>query len=572
MKTSRYIAILLFAFCAIWSVSAEAAKRVALVIGNDRYAGLPSLMNARTDAKGVAKKLEQLGFEVILRLDASSRDFSRALADFEGRLKSAEAGIVFYAGHGIQVEGMSYLVPSDARIEIEADLRFEGIRADEFLAAMERAGTPLSIVILDACRDNPLPRRSRYGARGLAVPIIPEGIKGTAVVYSAAPGQVAQDGPPGGHGVFTGELLKVLDRPNLPLEKVFKETAIKVSAATNGRQDPWIVSSVKGDFYFNETSSDTPGSPSSTGAGGKFDVRRLDLSFWDTIKDSEDSDLFDAYLAKFPNGVFSAIARIKSDKLRKIGASTKIAERRRRESEAKRLAELERERAVEEVRRKATAERKRQESEAKRLAELERQRVAAESRRKATVERKRVTEGEKPERQLAALTLSGGRGPSEVLTLKPNPQTRSDKKATGIVYAFATSQYRELVDDYFDCALHGGADLAYVDFDFQADGGLSADLVCEGTYAPPENNTQQGGWEIENGNLCLWLQNDLIVTGPWYKQIGQMRSCWEITETKTGFNLKNTKSDKTIRLEFKSHSQHGSVAELHAELAAQKRN
>ena len=104
---------------------------------------------------------------------------------------------------------------------------------------MERAGAPLNIVILDACRDNPLPTRLRSGARGLSTPVIPKGIKGTVILYSAAPGQVAQDGPGEGHGKFTGELLKVLDRPGLKLEEVFKQTATKVAAATNGSQDPW---------------------------------------------------------------------------------------------------------------------------------------------------------------------------------------------------------------------------------------------------------------------------------------------------------------------------------------------
>ena len=103
--------------------SAEAAKRVALVIGNDSYKSLPDLNNARTDARGMAAKLKELGWSVILKQDASRRDVSRSLADFEGRLKDAEVGLVFYAGHGIQKDGANYLVPSNAQIEVEEDLR-----------------------------------------------------------------------------------------------------------------------------------------------------------------------------------------------------------------------------------------------------------------------------------------------------------------------------------------------------------------------------------------------------------------------------------------------------------------
>ena len=230
--------------------SAETAKRVALVIGNDRHKSLPDLNNARTNARGMAAKLKELGWSVILKQDASRRDISRSLADFEGRLKDAEVGLMFCAGHGIQKDGANYLVASDARIEVEEDLRLEGVDGGEFLKTMERAGAPLNIVILDACRDNPLPKRSRSGARGLLTPVIPKGIKGTAILCSAAPGQVAQHGPRGGHGVFTGELLKALDRPGLKLEEVFKQTATKVAAATNGSQDPWINSSVKVTFIF----------------------------------------------------------------------------------------------------------------------------------------------------------------------------------------------------------------------------------------------------------------------------------------------------------------------------------
>ena len=113
-------------------------------------------------------------------------------------LNPADVGLVFYAGHGIQLDGKNYLVPSDARVEVEEGLRFEAIQASEFLETMANAGTPLNIVIIDACRDNPLPKRSRSGLRGLAIVAVPKSIKGTAILYSAGAGQVAQDGSKGG--------------------------------------------------------------------------------------------------------------------------------------------------------------------------------------------------------------------------------------------------------------------------------------------------------------------------------------------------------------------------------------
>ena len=302
--------------------SAEAAKRVALVIGNNSYKTLPDLNNARTDARGMAAKLKELGWSVILKQDASRRDISRSLADFEGRLKDAEVGLVFYAGHGIQKNGTNYLVPSNAQIEIEEDLRLEGVDAGEFLNTMERAGAPLNIVILDACRDNPLPKRSRSGARGLSAPAIPKGIKGTAIFYSAAPGQVAQDGPSGGHGVFTGELLKVLDQPGLKLEEVFKQTATKVAAVTNGSQDPWINSSVKGDFYFRDGQKPIKHLHKDN---KKSDNSNLEAAFWSSIQGSENPADYEDYLLQFKNGIFTRLAQRRVKELRRQQAEARTS-------------------------------------------------------------------------------------------------------------------------------------------------------------------------------------------------------------------------------------------------------
>ncbi len=284
---------------------AEAARRVALVIGNDAYIDLPSLNNAGTDARGVAAKLRQLGFDVILKLDIGRRNFGRAIAEFETKLGAADVGLVFYAGHGIQAGGRNYLIPANARVEVEDDLPYEGVDSGHLLDAMKRAGSRLNIVIMDACRDNPLPRRSRSTARGLTVTAVPSGIKGTAIVYSAAPGQIAQDGPKGGHGVFTGALLAVLDQPGLSLEQVFKETAKRVSLATNGKQDPWINSSVKGDFIFNPGAAAMAATAPSRGGGA------AELLFWKSVKDSGDRAAFQAYLDQYPTGTFAVLARLK---------------------------------------------------------------------------------------------------------------------------------------------------------------------------------------------------------------------------------------------------------------------
>ena len=293
-----------------WSLAASPAlaeTRVALVIGNDTYATLPNLNNAGTDARGIAAKLTSLGFETILETNVGRRKIGRAIARFRGRLAKADVGLVFFAGHGIQLDGENYLVPSDARVEVEEDLPYEAVRASDFLVAMADAGTPLNIVIIDACRDNPLPKRTRSLSRGLAVVAVPQSIKGTAILYSASPGQVAQDGPPGGHGVFTGALLDVLDRPGLKLEDVFKQTAAKVAAITDNAQDPWINSSVKGDFYFRGKTSTQP--EPVTGPADK------ELIFWRSVQNSGDPLLYKAYLEQYPDGTFAPLARARIEGL-----------------------------------------------------------------------------------------------------------------------------------------------------------------------------------------------------------------------------------------------------------------
>lgn len=312
---------------------ALAAKRVALIIGNDTYIGLPNLNNARTDAQGMNKKLTALGFDTVLAVDASFRDIGKALKKFEQKLQNADVGLVFYAGHGIQANSENYLIPVDAKLEDEADLDFGGgVPLKQVIASMKRAGSDLNLIILDACRNNPLPASGRNTGtgRGLAVTSVPAGLgaKGTAILYSAAPGQIAQDGPRGGNGVFTGALLKVIATPGIPVEQVFKKTAALVSVETNGEQEPWMNSSIKGDFYFKPgtvlgSSSVTPPSTSN----GGVNTQSLELAFWNDIKDSNDASMFGAYLEQYPNGSFTALARLKSKKSSRSQVQVAMSER-----------------------------------------------------------------------------------------------------------------------------------------------------------------------------------------------------------------------------------------------------
>jgi uncharacterized caspase-like protein len=164
------------------------------------------------------------------------------------------------------------------------------VSARDILEAMKRSGMPLNIVILDACRDNPLRQSARSTSRGLVVPALPQGIKGTAVMFSAAPGETAEDGPAGANGVFTGALLETLNQPGLKLEDVLKRTARRISQLTANRQRPWFNSSIYGDFYFSETArsgAEPAPAPAPAARPNAAEGSQVEIVFWQSIQDSD---------------------------------------------------------------------------------------------------------------------------------------------------------------------------------------------------------------------------------------------------------------------------------------------
>jgi len=229
----------------------SATARTALVIGNSSYPGAP-LRNPVNDATDVAEALRGLGFEVVLSLDVDKRVLMQAIRKFQKRLqRRGGVGLFYYAGHGIQVEGRNYLIPVGADIETETDIEYAAVDAGVVLGYMEEADARLNIVILDACRDNPVERSWRSASRGLARLELPPGPLGSLLAYSTAPGKVAADGT-GRNSPFTTHLLLNLRIAGLDLEDVFKKTRIGVKRDTDGKQIPWSESSLVGDFYFRE--------------------------------------------------------------------------------------------------------------------------------------------------------------------------------------------------------------------------------------------------------------------------------------------------------------------------------
>lgn len=226
-------------------------KRVALVIGNSAYEAGP-LRNPVNDARDVAGALEALGFEIVNKdkmFDLSRNDMRRAIRSFGEKLRGGGGvGLFYYAGHGMQVKGVNYLIPVDARLETEEEVEYEAVDAGFVLAQMEAARNSANILILDACRNNPFARSFRSADKGLAQMTAPSG---TIIAYATAPGSVAADGS-GRNGLYTQELLKNMRTGGLSIEEVFKRVRISVRGATDGKQTPWEASSLTGDFYFVE--------------------------------------------------------------------------------------------------------------------------------------------------------------------------------------------------------------------------------------------------------------------------------------------------------------------------------
>ena len=233
-----------------------AAERFALVIGNGGYE-TAGLANPPNDAALTTSALRDAGFSVTTVIDADQTKMKQVIRAFSQRVRDAGPDAVaafYYAGHGVQVDGKNYLIPVGATIEAKPDLEYETIEAQWVLDMIGASGAGLSIIILDACRDNPFRSFTRSNSRGLARMDAP---RGALLSYSTAPGDVAADGT-GRNSPFTEALAKAIRTPGLKIEETFKQVRRQVLDATGDRQLPWESTSLTGDFYFTPVSKSLP--------------------------------------------------------------------------------------------------------------------------------------------------------------------------------------------------------------------------------------------------------------------------------------------------------------------------
>lgn len=234
----------------ISGMSLPSETRIALVIGIKDYKNVPPLQNTLNDAMDMAAALKKKGFQVIEVYDPQTKfEIRDAAIEFNRALYNQDdgVGLVYYAGHGMQVDGVNYIIPGGADLQIKADIEMQCMNMDYVLRAMEETGCKLNIIILDACRNNPFRTFSRSAEQGLSMIAAP---KGSYIVYATKPGAVASDGT-GRNGLFTSKLLKYIGIPGLNIEQVFKNVAAEVSRDSNDVQRPWISSDYTGDFFFS---------------------------------------------------------------------------------------------------------------------------------------------------------------------------------------------------------------------------------------------------------------------------------------------------------------------------------
>lgn len=333
----RFCPLLLAAALLFGAEPAFAGKRVALVIANSAYQHAPSLTNPVNDGSVMAKTLKDAGFDVVdSRHDLSAQDTRRVLREFADATRNADIAVVYYAGHGIEVEGSNYLIPVDAKLERDTDVYDEALSLDRVLVSVEPA-KQLRLVILDACRDNPFGKTmkrtiaSRGIGRGLAQvePTSPN----TLIAYSAKAGFTAQDGD-GANSPFTVALSRHLTTPGLDVRRAFGYVRDEVLKSTGNKQEPFVYGSLGGE--------DVPLVPvkvvaAAPAANPQADIRRD----YELALQVGNRAAWDAFLAQHPDGFYSNLAKLQVEKIGAEQAHAAATEKAKQaEAERDRLAAL----------------------------------------------------------------------------------------------------------------------------------------------------------------------------------------------------------------------------------------
>jgi uncharacterized caspase-like protein len=265
---------LLAAGILLGSHAALAENRIALVIGQSNYRTVVALPNPANDAKAMSRLLGDAGFEVMNAGDLSQNQMRETVSEFAAKVAAKgpdTIALVFYAGHGLQIDGENFLVPVDVDPKREADIPLQAVRLNDILNTLTSVPGKMRILLLDACRNNPFPEINKSTGHGLAIVDAKVGIPGTFVSFSTSPGAEAEDGS-GADSPYTAALLAAAKEPGLSIEDTFKRVRVAVNKATEGRQTPWDSSSLTDDFRFFPGPGPAPSPAGSKQPAGKRTV------------------------------------------------------------------------------------------------------------------------------------------------------------------------------------------------------------------------------------------------------------------------------------------------------------
>lgn len=299
----------------VFSTFALAEERVAFVVGNSNYENTAPLANPKNDARLVARSLEAVGFDVTMHFDLTRAEFGTAISDFLVRTDGADVSIFFFAGHGMQLDGENYLLPTDASLRSEFDVLSESISLSTISEAMRRRASSV-LFFIDACRNNPLadnfyaenfPQTRSASTRGLA-PVTADAA-GSMFMFAASPGQVAYDGV-GSNSPFSLALARHLPTPNTEILTLTKRITADVRALTQDRQRPLVTNDIAREIYLREKTPDLD-------APADVPLSERAAAAWSDFRDSASPDALEAFAGEYEGTSYAALAADAAARLRR---------------------------------------------------------------------------------------------------------------------------------------------------------------------------------------------------------------------------------------------------------------
>src|SRR5580698_7417815 len=313
------IAALSIAGLLVSATIAKADKRVAFVVGNGAYRNVAPLPNPAADAKSMARLLRGVGFDVVEGSNLTRDKMTERLLEFGKKAEGADVALFFYAGHGIAVNGTNYLLPVDADLKSEMDVKLGSAINVDVTLEQTMADAKVKLVFLDACRDNPFAAKIKASASTRSV-AVQQGLaemksgEGTLIAFATGPGQTALDGQEGNNSPFTRALIDHITKPGVEIQQAMTEVRAQVNEETNKGQLPWGHTNLIGAVYLNPAApapaanvaaaTSAPAAVASAAAPGSD----VEVEFWRSIKETNKPEELNAYLSQYPNGQFKPLA------------------------------------------------------------------------------------------------------------------------------------------------------------------------------------------------------------------------------------------------------------------------